>query len=100
MKRVPAEVVMASICIVDKREKLERRLRDLRALLLASGQWRAVTMLDKAWTDFIGVSTWPTTPELEPEPEKPKPAEPAVAPLRLHSFPALARPSRLKKERA
>jgi hypothetical protein len=96
MKRVPMEIVKASICIVDKSAKLERRLRDLRATLLASGQWRAVTMLDRAWQEFVTVSTWPATSELE----KPKPAETTVPPLRLHSFPALARPSRLKKERA
>lgn len=105
MRKPPKGVLQTCHVLLRNLPKFERKLRDIRAMLIASGQWRVVTLLDKTWSDFTkdafnSPSDWPSIEPAITEPTEPQPPANDSIPLRQHSFPALARPSRLKKESA
>lgn len=109
-KELPSKELLAACSdLLSRKGKLERQLRDLRAALLLSGSWQHVQQLDRAWIAFAGnQGDWPGSTKREELPGPPEESEinseptmeDQVPPLRMHSFPFMARPSRLKKESA
>jgi hypothetical protein len=76
--------------------KLEHNLRNLRALLMSRGEWRAITALDAAWLEFADTDLQIKTDWVSLRTEE-QPAEQAVIPLCQHNFTHLIREPRLKK---
>lgn len=65
LKITPAQ--QRAIEVLGGCRKLEANLRNLRALLMSRGQWKAVDMLDSAWANFSRVdlqieTDWPIPP--------------------------------------